>query len=378
MLKLIKNVNIYTPAPIGMGDILACAGKIIAIGPSLTCDLPGCEIIEGRGMTAVPGFIDQHVHVLGGGGESGFKSRVSELHLTDCIESGVTTLVGMLGTDGVSRSIENLVAKVKGLNEEGITAYCLTGSYEYPSPTLTGTVKKDVAYISEVIGVKIAISDHRSSNISRAELARLATEVRIGALLSGKVGEVHMHLGAGNSGLKDIVGVIEETDIPIKHFRPTHVAKQLSDAYFFNSMGGYIDFTSGTKHEETAKQLCEALATVDNLGLVTLSSDSNGSMPIWSETNALIGMGTGKMTTLFATVRAMVQEEGIPLEKTLMPITENVAKALELYPRKGALQVGSDADILLLDGDLHIDFMMAKGQVMLKDKQQLVTGYFGK
>lgn len=373
---MIKNVDIYVPNPIGKGDILVCAGKIAAIGENLDCSFLDCEVIDGHGLRAVPGFIDQHVHVLGGGGESGFKSRVSELHLSDCIESGVTTLVGMLGTDGVSRTIENLVAKVKGLTEEGITAYCITGSYEYPSPTLTGTVKKDVAYISEVLGVKLAISDHRSSNVSRDELARLATEVRIGALLSGKVGQVHMHTGVGKSGLSDVIAVVKDSDIPIKHFRPTHCKNQLGDAYIFNEMGGYIDFTAGTS-PEVAGILKDALAKAKHPELITLSSDSNGSMPIWGPSNELIGMGTGKMTTLFSTVKDMVLNEGVRFEDALRLITENVAKALEIYPAKGTIKVGSDADLLLLDENLEIDFVMAKGQVMKRDKVQLVTGYFG-
>ena len=95
-----------------------------------------------------------------------------------------------LGTDSFTRSVENLVAKAKGLNEEGITTYCLTGAYEYPSPTLTGRVDKDIAYINEVIGCKLAISDHRSSHVTRQELLRLATQVRLGSLIGGKPGEM--------------------------------------------------------------------------------------------------------------------------------------------------------------------------------------------
>ena len=61
-----------------------------------------------------------------------------------------------------SSSEENLVSKAKALKEEGLSVYCLTGSYGYPSVTLTGDVKKDILFIDEVIGVKLALADHRA------------------------------------------------------------------------------------------------------------------------------------------------------------------------------------------------------------------------
>ena len=102
----------------------------------------------------IPGIIDQHVHITGGGGEGGPSTRVPESNLSDFISSGVTTVLGILGTDGISRSLENLYAKAKALNEDGITCYIETGSYAYPSPTLTGSVERDIYLIDLCIGAK--------------------------------------------------------------------------------------------------------------------------------------------------------------------------------------------------------------------------------
>ncbi|MFP3393938.1 amidohydrolase family protein, partial [Brevibacillus sp. SIMBA_076] len=79
------------------------------------------QIIDAANLFVVPGFIDSHVHIIGGGGEGGFKTRTPELMLTDITTSGITTLVGLLGTDGTTRRMESLLAKARALEEEGIS-----------------------------------------------------------------------------------------------------------------------------------------------------------------------------------------------------------------------------------------------------------------
>ena len=375
MFTLIRNAHVYTPDDCGVQDILLCHDKIIRMGQKLPFSDPACTVVDAAGKIAVPGFLDQHVHVTGGGGESSFKSRIREIGLPDIIRSGVTTVVGLLGTDGTTRSVENLVAKTKALNEEGVTAYCLTGSYEVPSVTLTGSVQKDIAFVQEIIGCKVAISDHRCSAPTKDEVTRLATQVRIASLLSGKPGVLCMHTGVGKQALSDIIDIVEHTDIPIQHFRPTHVGHMLPDAIRFAQMGGYIDFTSGDDTAKTTHAILTALqdAPFDRM---TLSSDSNGSSPKWNEKKELIGMGVGKMSTLWATIRAFITEGLLPPEQALCLITKHVAQALDLFPRKGCLAENADADIVLLDPSWNIDTVFARGQCMMQDKTLLQYGYY--
>lgn len=378
MFTLIKNAEVYAPQALGQQDLLLCNDKIVAMAPQIDFTFGEVTVIDASGKKAVPGFIDQHVHVLGGGGEGSFRSRCPELDFSQTVKNGVTTVVGMLGTDSMTRSIENLVAKTKALNEDGITAYCLTGAYEYPSPTLSGSVKKDVTFISECIGVKIAISDHRNSCITTQELARLAADVRQASLFSGKVGVVHMHLGNGKAGLSQVMAIVENTDVPIKHFRPTHCGKQFDDAVAFANMGGYVDFTVSEDASQSAENLLNALTAIDNKEKITCSSDSNGSLPKWNEKREMIGMGVGSISSLYRAIRALVQEKGVALEEALPLITSNVAKGLEIYPKKGCLAVDSDADLVLLDKDLEIDTVFAKGRLMVENKTVLAYSYFGR
>lgn len=375
MFILIKNVHLLAPEDMGIQDILMCNNKIIKVADKIDFEWEDLTVIDGTGKTALPGFIDQHVHIIGGGGEDGFRSLIRDIQMTDCIKSGVTTVIGLLGTDAHAKSVESLVGKTKALKEEGITAYCLTGSYAYPSTTLTGSVAKDITFIDEIIGVKIAISDHRSSNVSKEELARLATQARTAGFLAKKPGVVHMHTGRGKSGYKQVLEIVEETDIPIQQFRPTHVSSQSESAMEYAKKGGYLDFTSDTKSSDTAKGIAETLKRVP-VEQVTLSSDSNGSFPMWNDKLEIIGMGVGKMTTLFDTIRKLHLECDIPLETAIRLITENVAKALQLFPRKGSIKKDADADIVLVDADLEIDTVIALGKAMMIEKKVVAKNYY--
>ncbi|MDO7976587.1 amidohydrolase family protein [Oceanotoga teriensis] len=163
---LIKNIEVYAPEKIGEKDVLITGNKIYKISNeiSLNTNLK-IKVIDGKNKILIPGFIDSHVHILGGGGEGGYKTRTPEITLTDLTKHGITTVIGCLGTDGTTRTMSNLIAKAKGLKEEGISCYIYTGSYQFPVKTLTQNIQDDIILIEEIIGVgELALSDHRSSH----------------------------------------------------------------------------------------------------------------------------------------------------------------------------------------------------------------------
>ncbi|SQC97463.1 Isoaspartyl dipeptidase [Fusobacterium necrophorum subsp. necrophorum] len=92
----------------------------------------GVDILNGSGKKLVPGFIDQHVHLIGGGGEGAFIHE-SGNSLSKLIEAGITTVVGVLGTDSTTRNIKNYW-QGKGIKNEGISAYMTTGAYSILLP----------------------------------------------------------------------------------------------------------------------------------------------------------------------------------------------------------------------------------------------------
>ena len=380
-MLLIKGAEVYAPEYLGKKDVLIAGEKIERIGEDLP-EYEGCQVIDGTGRIVAPGFIDRHVHITGGGGEGSFHTQAPQVQLSDLIGGGVTTVVGLLGTDGISRSTENLVAKAKALKEEGISAYCCCGAYGHPGPTITGSISRDIMFVDEIIGLKLAVSDHRAPNITVDELIRLGSDVRTAGMLSGKAGFVCLHMGGDDRALSPVFEALERTSIPVKTFQPTHVgrAKKLQeDAFKLAKMGGTIDFTCG-QFEEKIKELAASLRAAKEAGVpmdkVTISSDGQGSWSNYDAAGNLTEMGVSSVDTMYRQVVYQVQNENMSLEEALSLGTRNVAKALEVYPKKGAVHVGSDADVLVLNGDLSMNTVIARGSLMMQDGVLLKKGTY--
>lgn len=387
---LLKNAHVIAPEDLGVKDILVAGEKIAMIGEGLS--LPAvydCEVVDCEGNYVVPGFIDSHVHLIGGGGEGGYATRTPEIQLTDITTSGVTTVLGLLGTDGVTRHVASLLAKARGLEDEGITAYIYSGSYEIPTPTITGSVRNDIILIDKVIGTgEIAMCDHRSSQSPKEAYQQITAEARVGGMLSGKAGVVNMHLGDGEDGLKMLYEITKNGEIPKTQIIPTHVNRNkrlFKEAIEWAKQGGIMDVTSsvspesGSSHSvkssEAVKQALEAGVNIEN---ITMSSDGNGSMPIFDEAGNNIGVGVASQISILNEFRDMVQKENIAITDVIKIITSNIAKFTKLYPRKGCLANNSDADILVLDKDLQLQHVWARGTHMVENGKPIVFGTFEK
>ncbi|MCS2147594.1 beta-aspartyl-peptidase [Scandinavium manionii] len=379
-LTLFKQAQLYAPENLGRQDLLVAGGKIVAIAPHIAATLlPGCEVIDLDGGSLCPGFIDQHVHLIGGGGEAGPHTRTPEVRLSRLVEAGVTSVVGLLGTDGITRHPESLLAKTRALENEGISAWMLTGAYSLPSPTITGSVDRDVALIDKVIGVKCAVSDHRSSAPAIEQLAQMAAQARVGGLLGAKAGISVFHMGNSPRELEPLREILRHADVPISKLLPTHINRAESlfiAALQFARDGGFIDITSSIETPiDPAKAIMRALQANVPLAHLTLSSDGNGSQPIFDDQGNLTGIGVAGFDSLAETLRALVQDHQLPLEQALCPLTHNVATFLGLA-HKGRLAPGCDADLLLLDDQLQIRAVWAKGKQMVRDGKACVRGTF--
>ena len=377
---LVKNIEVYGPEYMGIKDIFISGGKITLIENEIKAFNNKIQVIDGSNMKMVPGFIDQHVHITGGGGEGSFKTRAPEITLTKFIEAGITTVVGLLGTDATTRSVENLVAKAKALKEEGITVYVHTGSYEYPTKTLTGSVKKDIVFIEEVIGAKVALSDHRAPSLSHDELARLASDVRVAGMLCGKAGILVVHMGNGEKALKLINDVLTETEIPIRTIRPTHVNRKkelLLESFEYAKKGGIIDFTCGI-YKELSPGRVILMAEELNVPLenITISSDGYGSWSRYDAYGNMLEIGISQVNSIYEEFKRMIQELGFDLEKALKFFTSNPAKSLNVYPQKGTIRECADGDILILDENLILHTVIANGKLMMHKGEVMCKGTY--
>lgn len=388
MLTLIRQGTVFTPDPLGTKDILISGDKIAAVCEPDKIHIKGMdfEVVDASEKTIIPGLIDSHVHILGGGGEGGPATRAPEIVVEDIIECGVTTVIGCLGTDGTTRHMESLLAKARGLEAEGVTTYIFSGSYQIPPVTITGSIRSDLILIDKVIGAgEIAISDHRSSQPTFEEFSRLAAECRVGGMLGGKAGILHLHLGDGPRKLEMLFRLIKETEIPATQVIPTHVNRNpqlFAEAIKFIQSGGFIDLTAGDDPEarggievsigEAIRLLLEKKAS---LGQVTISSDSNGSLPVFDDKGNLLGLTVASQKSLLKNIRHLVQKNVLKLQDAVKLLTVNPAIFYRLY-QKGEIQTGKDADLLLLDKNLNVTDSFAMGRMMMADKKLLARGTF--
>lgn len=388
-MYLFKNCELYQPAYKGRGDVLVSGGRIAAIETEI--DPPAnwaIEIIDGNGLRLTPGFIDVHVHIAGAGGDGGPATRTPEITLGALLDAGVTTAIGCLGLDGYTRSVASLLMKAKALRADGLSSWIYTGSYQIPPPTLTGDVANDLAYIEEIIGVgETAISDHRSSGATVQELVRLAKSAKVGGMLSGKAGVVHLHMGDEPEPFRPMLDAIELGRLPPGMFYPTHVNRNpeiLEAAGTVLDPATSIDLTASIQPDGRAfgnsiapSEAVPALleAGVD-LARITLSSDACGSIPVFDADQNFLGAGVGKPDLVLAELIRMVRDQGLALEQVLSLVTENPARILAL-PRKGRIEAGADADLILFDEDFSIRYLMANGEPMIVDRKRLKRGIDG-
>ena len=387
---LIQQATVFSPTPRGKMDILIGGGKILAVEKRIDpSGIPGItQKIDASSTILVPGFIDGHQHFTGGGGEGGFHTRVPELTVSMNFRNGVTTAIGLLGTDSLTRSIENLYAKTQAFNAEGLTAFMLTGAYWHPSPTLTGSVARDIVFLQPVIGLKLALADSRGPHLEARDLAALASDVQVAGLVANKPGIITVHTGVKSQTLDLIFEIVEKFEIRPSIFIPTHVNRKSeklnSQALMLAEKGCVVDATChaelSTSNTSWMNAAEFALRAKDNglLEQVSFSSDAGGSMPIWNQDRSrIIGMGVGSPASLLFELNLLVNQKGVPLEHALQPLTTTPARIYRLDHRKGTVDVGKDADLILLDpSSFTIRDVLATGEWVVKNGVVEKKGYF--
>lgn len=352
MLTLIENGEIYVPEPRGrqpvllIGDRIAKMGDIDAVRAG-ALGLP-LEVIDASGCIVTPGLIDPHEHLTGGSGEEGFASRTPALQLSEIASWGITTVVGCLGVDATTRTLTALLARVKGLSEEGLTAFLYTGHYGMPPVTFTGSVREDLIVVAEVIGVgEIAVSDHRAPQATARELERIVVESHVGGMLAGKAGVTHFHVGEGKRRMKVLFELLDDYEVEPALLYPTHVHRTpelLPEAAELSRRGVTVDMDAA--QPDLGRSIRDFLDLGGEAERLTLSSDADSSAP----------------RQLFEAFREAVQKFGLPLARVLPMVTANTARVLKLAG-KGKIEPGADADVLVLRRDsLEIVEVIARGR----------------
>jgi beta-aspartyl-dipeptidase (metallo-type) len=382
---LIKNAQIFSPEPLGIKDVLVGGQSILYIDESISDKEPYInEVVDAKGYILIPGLIDSHCHIAGAGGEGGAATRTPEMHVREFFRGGITTAVGCLGTDGITRDPRSVLMKAKAMTLEGVSTFMYTGAYQVPTPTIMGSIAEDVAMIEEVIGTgEIALSDHRSSFPTTEELSKIAAEARVGGMLGGKAGIVNIHMGDAEKPFQPIYDVVEKTQLDFSQFLPTHINRNdyiFEDAKTYGKKG-VVDITASSypyfpeyevKPSNAASQLLSSGVPLKN---ITMSSDAGGSLPDFDENGNLVKLESGKPESLLGEFRDMITKEKMDISEAIHIVSTNVARVLKLN-QKGRIQRGFDADLLILDENLEIFGLIARGEIITRDNKIIKKTYF--
>ena len=382
--ELLRNCELYAPEPRGRSDLLVAGERIVWVGRDAAPIPRPYEVRETDlgGRRVIPGLVDGHVHLTGGGGEAGPHTRVPPQTLSGFTLGGVTSAIGVLGTDDAIRTPAELVTVAQGLVAEGLSAWCHVGGYHLPPATITGSVRRDIVLIDRVLGVgEVAISDHRGSQPTLDELLRVAADAHVGGLMSGKAGIVHLHVGDGPRGLDLIWRALDQSEIPARVYNPTHVNRRgrlFEEALAIADRGCTIDLTAAPPTDADEVSAADGLVRYLDAGLpperITVSSDGGGCLPSFDREGRVAGMEVGRLDAPAATLRALLAA-GQPLERVLPAFTSNPARLLRLS-RKGRLGPGSDADLVVLDDAGAPAEVMALGRWHVRGGRAVVRGMF--
>jgi beta-aspartyl-dipeptidase (metallo-type) len=383
---------VYAPRHLGRVDVLLAAGRVLRIGPDLgaAAQLLGTvHEIDASRLRVVPGYLDQHIHLFGGGDAAGPLGRVNDLGAADLALAGITTAAGVVGVEMQTRGLPLLLRKTMELRSAGITALMYTGSFRLPAPHLLWSAAADVCFIEQVVGVKTAISERLYPNQDLPALMQLAGEMMQAKALSGKAAVLHCHMGGMAAAMEPLFALVEQLGMAPSQILPTHVNRTaefsplFEHALRFARMGGTIDFSCCVSRQDanpTGVDVHEAVRRALDAGLplerLTFSSDSNVPGAVRDAQGRLTGMRIVPPTVLHRDLMRTVREAGLPLEQALSLVTTNVARVLGLEHRKGCVAEGADADLVLLDDEDRIDTVIAGAEVLVRQRQALPRGPF--
>ena len=378
MLTIIKNAQILTPDGwIPCGAISFADGRITSIQNEID-HTPSANVIDAQGSYIVPGFIDMHVHGGGGrdfveGSDEAFRA-IARIHL----QHGTTAIYPTLAVapfEAFQRAIETTE---RLMNEPDSTIMGLHLEGPYLNPTMAGGQEPE--YICRPDAGTYRRMLENTDCIKRWDAAPEVT----GALEFGRY-----------ASSRGTIVSVAHTTADHNTLMQAYEAGYSHATHFYNAMTG-VHKKREFKHEGTIEgiyliddmtvelvadgihvpaailQLVYKIKGVERTVLVTdamvyaaaENMDVDNSRIIIEDGVCKLADRSalaGSIATMDHLVRTMVSKASIPLCDAVRMASETPARIMGIFDRKGSLEVGKDADMVMLDKDLNVAGVWSMG-----------------
>jgi len=408
---VIKEGKIYTPNGFFEGNVIVDGGKIQSLTHGgLVPD--ASRVVDAGGNLVLPGMIDMHVHFR----DPGFTDREDfESGTRGAAAGGVTTVVDMPNTVPSVTSVEALKEKIGIADGKAVVDFALIGGAgELSAETLRGMATEGIvgfktfmiarfkelaasdgqmyenfATIAETglpcmihaenedivaRGIEKAKALGRVDPIAHSEFRPSVAEdeASMRTIMIAEDSGVHLHLcHMTTKGAAGILGWARKMGRRVSG--ETSVNYLLLNRDDMKKIGPYAKIDPPLRGPEDQEALWKAL----NEGVIDVLASDHAPYPRedkekgWENIFNAPSGGTGVETCLPLVLDSMNKGK-IGLGRLVEVFSENPAKLLGIYPKKGALLPGSDADIIVVDADKEFEI---KGENI--HSKQKVTAFEG-
>ena len=378
MLKQFVNGRILTPKGWLDGGSIVTDGNRIRCVSNIDLHVVGAEIIDVNGGYLVPGGVDMHTH--GGGGrdfiegcEDAFREAVNA-HL----KHGTTSIYPTLSSSTIP-TIEaacNVCEKLMAEENSPVLGLHIEGSYINPkeagaqNPVL---IKAPVIYEYETL-----LSKYKC--IKRwDEAPELPGSVRF--IKTCNMHGVLTALTCTRATYKDVVEAHKAGMTHAAHFynampvvykeHEFKVPGTVESVYAMQDMTVEV-IADGLHVPPVMLKVVHKIKGVERMALITDSlayAASEGDVSAEPRVTMEDGVCkladrsalAGSIATMDTLIRTCIQKANIPMEDTFRMASETPAKIMGVFDRKGSIEEGKDADIIVFDKDINLTYVMQMG-----------------
>lgn len=379
MLTQIINGQILTPQGwLNDGSVLISDGKILEITNSDLAVI-GAKVIDAKGMYIVPGFVAMHVH---GGGGYDFKQATAEAFEAATkahLNHGATTIFPTISSSSFATLKQAVSVCETKMKEKGSTILGLHIEGPYLNPKMAGNL-----FAEDIKGID------KAEYTELIESTDCIKRWDISLELEGA------HEFAQYTRSKGIMTAITHTEAEYGDIKAAYAAGFTHAAHFYNAMPGFhkrreykyegtvesvylmdnmtVEVIADGRHlPSTIIRLVYKIKGVERTCLVTdalayAACENPNVDPRFVIEDGVCKLAdhsslAGSLATMDKLVQTVVKA-GIPFSDAVRMASETPAKLIGVDDRKGSLQKGKDADILIFDRNLNLRAVWSMGNLV--------------